>query len=389
MWRDIVIYTPMYVTFFWTVVLLLTSKQKNQAKHFLGIFMLTAFVLYLSHAVYFNKYLGVYLYFEPIYMLTSLSVYPLYFWYIKLLTVETKTDLTNLRMFIPAVVISSMMAVISFFMSPEERAIFTNQHLQSPDLFNGDSFLIVLQNWVNLAGRMIFAAQIFFFLIYGSRLVVRYNNRIANFYSNLENKTIVWVKLLLISFVVTSIMSVVFNIIGKVVFVDNLLLLLIPSSIFSVLLFTIGLQGFMQNYTVLDLEMDEQQHQRSELKKFNTTVLKENLLYLFESEFLYKQPDLKITHISAALQTNRTYISNLINNEFSCTFSEFVNQYRLVEAKRLLLEESTKMYSLDYVSEKSGFGSLSTFIRVFKETEGITPGRFRDIHILDATKKDK
>jgi AraC-like DNA-binding protein len=60
-----------------------------------------------------------------------------------------------------------------------------------------------------------------------------------------------------------------------------------------------------------------------------------------------------------------------------------------VEAKRLLLEESTKMISLDYVSEKSGFGSLSTFIRVFKESEGITPGRFRDIKILEATKKDK
>lgn len=379
----------MYVTFFWAVVLLLTNRQKNQAKHFLGIFMVTAFVLYLSHAIYFNKYLNVYLYFEPIYMLASLSVYPLYFWYIKLLTVETKIDLGNLWMFIPALVISLLLATISFFMSPEEREIIIIQKLHHPELFNGQSFLIIIQNWVNLAGRMIFAAQIIFFLIYGSRLVVRYNNRISNFYSNLESKTIVWVKLLLISFVVTSLMSVVFNIIGKVVFVDNVILLLIPSTIFSVLLFIIGLQGFMQNYTVADLEIDEQQQQGSELKKFNTSILKENLLKLFDNDYIYKQPDLKITHISAALQTNRTYISNLINTEFSCTFSEFVNQYRLVEAKRLLLEESTKMYSLDYVSEKSGFGSLSTFIRVFKETEGITPGRFRDLHILDVTKNER
>jgi AraC-like DNA-binding protein len=74
---------------------------------------------------------------------------------------------------------------------------------------------------------------------------------------------------------------------------------------------------------------------------------------------------------------DRTYISNLINNEFSCTFNEFTNQYRIKEAKRLLGEQSLNIYSLDHISEQCGFGSISTFIRTFKESEGITPGRYR------------
>jgi AraC-like DNA-binding protein len=238
--------------------------------------------------------------------------------------------------------------------------------------------LISLQKWIFFSTRTIFILQVVLFLIFGSKLVVRYNDRIANFYSNLENKTILWVKLLLFSFVITSFMSIIFNIIGKAAFFSNTYLLLIPSLIFSVLLFIIGLQGYMQNHTVVDLEKDELQSEVSEIRKYNTDVLKEKLLDLFLNEKIYKQPDLKITHISSQLKTNRTYISVLINSEFSCTFSEFVNKYRIGEAKRLLSNNNSKMYSLDFIADKSGFGSLSTFIRVFREMEGITPGRFRD-----------
>lgn len=382
MWRDLIIYTPMYVTFFWAVVLLLTYQQNNRAKHFLGFFMFTAFLLYLSHAIFFNKYLSVYLIFEPIYIFASLSVYPLYFWYIKLLTVDSKIDYQNLWKLFPALFLSTLIALIYLAMLPEERNIFISHHLLHQETPEKPTFIIEIQKWIYRATRVIFASQVIFFLIYGSKLVVRYNNRIANFYSNLESKTIVWVKLLLISFVVTSLMSIVFNMIGKVAFFNHVLLLLIPSLVFSVLLFLIGLQGYMQNHTVADLEFDEQQNQGSELIKYNKNILKENLLELFETDAIFKQPDLKITHISTKLQTNRTYISNLINTEFSCTFSDFVNKYRLQEAKKLLSHESSKIYSLDHVSEKSGFGSLSTFIRVFRDSEGITPGRYRDNQVL-------
>ncbi len=378
MWRDLIIYTPMYVTIFWSAVLLSTHRQNNRAKHFLGVFMFTAFLLYLAHALFFKQQFEIYFIFDSIYIIASLAVYPLYFWYIKLLTVESKTIFRNLWMFIPSILLGISSIAIYLFMQPAERQLYIQKYLLHNNTAEPLTTLIVMQKWVFYATRIVFAFQVIIVLIYGSKLVLRYNNRIANFYSNLESKTIIWVNLLLFSFVVTSVMSIVFNIIGKAVFFNNNLLLLIPSLIFSVLLFIIGLQGYMQNHTVKDLEMDEQLVQVSELKKYNNEILKESLLQLFVKDKIYTQPDLKITNISSKLQTNRTYISNLINNEFSCTFSEFVNGYRIKEAKNLLTEKSSNLYSLDYIADKSGFGSLSTFIRVFKENEGVTPGRFRD-----------
>jgi YesN/AraC family two-component response regulator len=116
-------------------------------------------------------------------------------------------------------------------------------------------------------------------------------------------------------------------------------------------------------------------------KNYNTSKLNEKLLDLFINKAIYKHPDLKITHISEKLNTNRTYISKHINTEFSCTFSDFVNRYRIEEAKRLLIEDSSKNYSLNYISEKSGFGSMGSFMRVFRDFEGITPGKFREKNV--------
>lgn len=381
MWYDFIIYTPTYVTFFWCIVLLSSFRVNNRAKHFLGIFMFAAFVLYLSHAVFFQRQLEVYSVFDPLYIAASLSVYPLYFWYIKLLTIESEINFRNLWLLFPALLTGMASAILYLLMAPEERILYIKHNLLREVFSEPESLKITIQKWIFIGSRIIFAFQVVIFAALGSRLVVRYNKRIANFYSNLESKTILWVNLLLFSFVFTSLTSTVFNIIGKAVFFDNTWLLLIPSSLFSILLFLIGLQGYMQNYSVRDLELDERQTPEQEYRKYNNAALKTGLLDLFSNEKIYKQPDLKITQVSAQLQTNRTYISNLINTEFKCTFSEFVNRYRMEEAKRMLCKKDSTLYSLDFIAERSGFGSISTFIRVFKDLEGITPGRFRDKNI--------
>ena len=59
-------------------------------------------------------------------------------------------------------------------------------------------------------------------------------------------------------------------------------------------------------------------------------------------------------------------------------FNEFVNHYRINEAKRLIQDSENELYTLDYIAEKSGFGSINSFSRVFKAFEGVTPGKYRE-----------
>jgi len=380
--EDLIIYTPMYVTFFWAVVLLISKRENNRAKFFLGVFMFVAFLLYLSHAIFFERIIPAYRFFDPIYSFASLSVYPLYYWYIKLLTIETSYRWINLHFLVPAIIISLISFVLYQLMSENERMDYILGFLLKNKTDFTYSTLMQLQKYNYIFSRLIFAIQVIVILFYGHKLVRSYNKQIANFYSNLESRSIIWVNIILYSLVITSVMSIVFNVIGRSFFMGSKTLLIIPSIIFSFLLFIIGLQGYMQNHTVVDLELDDQKDKDIVPKNYNTSKLNEKLLNLFIIEAIYKNPDLKITHLSEKLHTNRTYISKHINTQFSCTFNDFVNRYRIEEAKRLLTEHSSKTYSLNYISEKSGFGSMGSFMRVFRDFEGITPGQYRERNLV-------
>lgn len=383
MFKDFVIYTPMYVTGFWALVLILSSINKNKAKEGLGVFMFLAFGLYLSHAIYFKYYVDIYLFFDPIYIITALSVYPMYYWYIKLLTVEPEFKMQNLVYFLPAIFLGIASAIIYIFMSEEERVnylqvfLFRNQGVQI------DSTLVDIQKAIYYLSRIVFMIQILFVLMFGRKLVIEYNGRISNFYSDLESRSLVWVNWLLYSFFVISIMSMVFNILGRSVFSHSSVLLLIPSLIFSVLLFLIGFQGSMQNHTVDNFNNDELLVNEIDIKNHNRSILKENLIDLFENQKIYRQTDLKITNVSLLLQTNRTYVSSLINTDFDSTFNEFVNRYRIIEVKKILQNTNHHNLSLDFVAESAGFGSMSSFIRIFNKSEGITPGKYRDMVFIN------
>lgn len=281
-------------------------------------------------------------------------------------------------MFLPALLLAALSAAIFYLMSPAERMDYIHSHIFQTNKTVDKTTLQLLQKIVFVVSRGVFTIQIFLFLILGRKLVLTHNKRISNFYSNTENRKLDWVNLFLYSFFATSLMSIIFNLIGRPVFNNSEALLLIPSGIFSILLFLIGFQGYMQNY--LAVEMGEEERLPSELsmKEYNQAILKERLLALFGQGNIYKQNDLKITQVALQLQTNRTYVSNLINSEFKCTFSEFVNQYRIQEAKKLLDSSKHQNYTLDFIADAAGFGSVNSFIRIFKEMEGTTPGKYRE-----------
>jgi AraC-like DNA-binding protein len=382
MFEDLTIYTPMYASLFWALVLLLTKKEHNRAKFFLGVFMVAAFILYASHAVFFQRFIEFYVIIDPLYIFATLAVYPLYYWYIKLLTEETGYNWQNLKLLVPSLIFSLISFILYRFMSNEEQTGYIYGFLLGNRQMLPSTTVVLLQKWTYIACRLVFAVQVIYFLIKGRRLVRRYHSQITNFYSNLESKSLIWVNFILYSFVFASCVSLTLNLFGRSMFFESRLLLLIPSVIFSLLLFLIGFTGYIQNHTVADLDRDENIQGTMLPKKLKTGNLEIKLIALFSKKEIYKKPELKITDVSQLLCTNRTYVSELINDKFSCSFVEFVNKYRLDEAK--ILFNDNPEASIQDVAEQSGFGSTGTFIRVFKNQEGITPGKYRDNLIMSA-----
>jgi len=85
---------------------------------------------------------------------------------------------------------------------------------------------------------------------------------------------------------------------------------------------------------------------------------------LFDKDLIYLDKDLTIWELASKLGTNRTYVSQIINNEHGQNFSAFVNSYRISHAENLL--ESNPKLSPAEIAEMSGFGCLKSWKRAKK-----------------------
>ena len=388
MFRDIIIYSPVFITILWSFVLLTSSPKNNKAKFFLGIFMLAVFGLFLSHVFYFKKQVAYYWYFDLVFIFCALCVYPLYYCYIKLLTVETKLNIKNIRLFLPAVVLFSISAIDYLLMSTEQRQLYVVEILFGGRKIVNADLLIKIQESMLLLVPVIYISQIFYTIVKSRKYIKEYNETIANFYSNIEDKTINWAVPIINSLVVASLISVVCSILGRTFFLEETWIFYVPMITFSILFFIAGYLGNIQNYSVANMEKDLvgvadevtnlETIDKTQEESYSSNTLRDNLIDLFENNHIYTKADLQILDLAILLNTNRTNLSNVINNEFSCSFSKFVNRYRIQKAKEILMNDTMKKYTLEYVSQTVGFGSLHSFIRVFKESEGVTPGTFRE-----------
>ncbi|NHN29909.1 response regulator transcription factor [Paenibacillus agricola] len=75
-------------------------------------------------------------------------------------------------------------------------------------------------------------------------------------------------------------------------------------------------------------------------------------------------------------QINANYLSNLFHQEIGLTYSQYLTQYRLSEAKRLLRETHLKMYE---ICERVGYKDPAYFSRIFKMVEGMAPNDYRTV----------
>lgn len=104
--------------------------------------------------------------------------------------------------------------------------------------------------------------------------------------------------------------------------------------------------------------------------------LKEKLLHYMETNKPYLKSDLKISELADFLTIPYYQLSQFINDEFSVNFYDFINKYRVEEAKKLLIED-TRNYKILAIAFEVGFNSKATFNRVFKNITELTPSEFK------------
>ncbi len=100
---------------------------------------------------------------------------------------------------------------------------------------------------------------------------------------------------------------------------------------------------------------------------------------LLDTGKIFKKDDLTLNKLAKRLFTNRTYLSNIIRDEFGKYFPDFINEYRVKEVMFMLSDpEKSKKYSIETIAKEAGFKTTSSFNSAFKKFTGITPSVFKN-----------
>lgn len=389
MLKEIVVILPFFVSLFWSLILYIELKRDEIAKRVLLSFMITATLLYACHLVYFSVGYSLYRYFNSLYLFSNLAVFPLFYIYVSTLSKEKANIRARIWLFLPAIIIPFLVLIIHLIAPSYEVNDFIRRYLYNENIDYNHTIFSSLLLILHQLSRYIFAIYLIVSVYLGWKELQEYESHICQFYSSNKDRSLKWVKGILVSMVVAAFLGMVLNFLGRSFFTHNSALLAIPSLLFSAIFFSIGYLGNKQSFSIEDYKYDTQTKEEENKREcepenfvYNNETrskLYNQICQLFEEKQIYKNPDLKITDISFLLKTNRTYISGVINSNFNCSFCDLVNGYRVEYSKKLLLDQN--LYILQYIAIESGFASVNTFMRAFKKMTGLTPGEYRRKYI--------
>ena len=328
----------MMVCLFWSIfffVRLFRGTDELRVRWTILLFYFASTVLYTDHWLYFSDVestIGRYTYF-----IANLSVYPVYYMYLRALT-RTRMRWDNYVLFLPA-------ALVPFFLHPQ-------------------------------FARICFAVQVIWVWVCGFRLLRATQLRLDNTYADNRSYQLRPTHVLLLLIGVTAAVSTLLNILGRDRF-DGSTLVIIPAVGMSVLLYSLGYIAAHTTMPEETLELLEPQQDLASTEE--TDALMHQIADAMREQQLFANPHLTIQDLATAVHSNRTYVSNCINRRTGLSFSQYVARYRVEYAQ-------TVLQSPDYASDHeavadaialSGFASDQNFYRVFKDLTGLTPLQFR------------
>lgn len=120
-------------------------------------------------------------------------------------------------------------------------------------------------------------------------------------------------------------------------------------------------------------------YEKSTLTHERSEVYLKKLLAAMETDKPYTDGDLTLSKLAARLSVSPHHLSQVINERLGQNFFDFVNTYRVEEAKRKLFDPARKHYSLLAIAEEVGFNSKSAFNAAFKKQTSMTPSEYRRV----------
>ena len=238
----------------------------------------------------------------------------------------------------------------------------------SPYLLSIAAYSVFAAEWIVYATFILVGSYCFCFVIHLIFALRRYNRMLVDNFSNIEHIHVGWLKSVSVMFIACLIVWIVSCFYSSWV-VDSIYQLTLML-MWIVLLYYADKQQPIKDTHVLYSEAEAASNEPQ--GNFSANRLKE----LMNEERVWLNAHLSLSDLASLIGTNRTYLSNYLNQTLNTTFYDYINHYRL-EAALKMMEETNSNATITEIAEACGFNSLSTFRRVFMRAKGCTFAEYR------------
>ncbi|MFA5835095.1 MAG: helix-turn-helix domain-containing protein [Bacteroidota bacterium] len=246
-------------------------------------------------------------------------------------------------------------------------------------------FFLRLFNWLLIAQGLFYVAA-------GLRLIIRFNKQLKEVLSSIEQLQMNWLRNTTLAMLSAWILFLVEDtLMTQGINLSNYVFV---SVVFAIYVYAMGFFGLMKSEIFSDPSVEKVMHvveeieitqdenngakyQRSGLSDETAGQYLQSLLRLMEEKKIYRNSSLTLTELSEELSVSPHNLSEVINTKLRKNFYDFVNGYRLEEAKKDLADRSKQHLKILSIAFDAGFNSKATFNTLFKEQTGVTPSEYR------------
>jgi len=208
------------------------------------------------------------------------------------------------------------------------------------------------------------------------RVLRQFTAAIKNVYSYTEKINLSWLRFVLVGFGIIWLMIIV-NCLVRIMWKTP-----IPSlnDILSVVNFVVSIiiiyYGLTRPLLFTEIE-SKSKYEGSTLTSENAKLYTNRLKVFMETEKPHLIPSITINELSEKLSIPAKHLSQLVNEQFQKNFFDFINSYRIEEAKRYLVKKSRRNLNISQILYEVGFNSKAAFNRAFSRHVGMSPKEFR------------
>ncbi len=231
--------------------------------------------------------------------------------------------------------------------------------------------------------------QAIFYISYSYLEIVKHGKNINQFSSNTNEIDLKWLKKILYYIVFLGVLFVIDLITNRIEFLNFILLI----GIYYIGYYAIKqkeIYPFSKNKKVEIAEIieinDDKNKFEIEKKKLisdeKLLQIKTSLIEIMQDEKPFLNQELTLIILANNLKISAHNLSFAINESFNENFNQFVNRYRIEEAKKMILDPKMNHLSISGIGYEVGFNSKSVFNATFKKLENCTPLQYKNQDLI-------